>query len=308
MKLTVQMCTYNRKGMLMKALDALFNQSLPVDDYEVVLVDDGSTDGTREAVAALSPPCRFQYCWQSNSGLSKGRNHGIRKASGEVILFIDDDTVAHRDLLAEHVGWHEKHPRHVIRGWVNHTEDVDQHTQPRFTMADISTSFFWTSNVSVARQALLDAGMFDEDFQEYGWEDLELGLRLKAQGLRMKYNKKAIVYHLKPHWKTRDVARMLRQTQAKARTAVIFVNKHPRWNVRLATGIDPVRLGLHSILTAGGVAEKLCEKLVAGDDEKPLTGVRLMAAQQLIACTYFNTVKKVLKGEMPAHRPRTPVG
>jgi glycosyltransferase involved in cell wall biosynthesis len=280
--------------MLLKALDALFHQTLPVDDYEVVLIDDGSSDGTRAAVEALQPPCKFTYAYQDNSGLAKGRNHGIRKASGDVILFMDDDTVAHPDLLKEHVEWHEKYPRHVIRGWVNHTEDVTQQTRPKFTMADISTSFFWTSNVSVSRQALLDAGLFDEAFKEYGWEDLELGMRLKALGLRKKNNNRAIVYHLKPHWKSQDVPRMVRQAQAKARTAVIFLKKHPRWRVKLATGIDPLRFGLHSLLTAGGWFEDACRRMVE-KSEGELTGMQLMAAQQLVSCTYFSTVKQVLK-------------
>ncbi|MHB2018449.1 MAG: glycosyltransferase family 2 protein [Candidatus Xenobia bacterium] len=294
-RLTVQMCTYNRKGMLMQALQALFNQSLPHDQYEIVLVDDGSSDGTREAVAALTPPCGFKYCWQENSGLSKGRNHGIREASGEIVLFIDDDIVAHRDLLLEHVRWHDRHPKHVIRGWVNHTEHVTQDTTPKFTLADISTAFFWTSNVSVGRQWLLEAGMFDEEFREYGWEDLELGMRLKKLGLQMKYNKAAIVYHQKPRWTLQDVPKMLRQAQAKARTALIFVRKHPTWRVRLATGLDPLHFGLHRVLNPGGMGERLWRRLLPGGDDGPLQGLSLFAARQLVNCTYFETLKQNLK-------------
>lgn len=284
------MCTYNRRHLLERALTALFNQNFPKDQYEIVLVDDGSTDGTGDYVKTLDPPCKLTYIYQKNSGLAKGRNEGIRHANGHVILFIDDDIVASPYLLAEHVRTHDRYMDHVVRGWVNHTDDLDNITRPHYNLQDFSTAFFWTSNVSASRKHLLQAGLFDEDFREYGWEDLELGMRLKRLGLGMKYNKKAIVYHYKARWTPADVERLCKQAQAKARTAVIFVDKHPTWRVRLATGLHGPRLLAHRILSVGGLMERFYHSMVFQDNNETLSGFRLVCAQQLVIYVYFQTI------------------
>lgn len=288
------MCTYNRKRLLERALTALFNQNFPKDQYEIVLIDDGSTDGTGEYVKTLDPPCPMTYIHQQNSGLAKGRNQGIRHANGQIILFIDDDIVASPNLLAEHVKTHEQHMDHVVRGWVNHIHDLDNITGPQFNMQDFSTAFFWTSNVSASRKHLVQAGMFDEDFKEYGWEDLELGMRLKRLGLGMKYNKRAIVYHYKSRWTPEDVEKMCRQAKAKARTAVIFVEKHPTMRVRLATGLHTPRLIAHKFFSLGGLVERFYRKVVFNGNNDVLTGFRLFCAQQLVIYVYFETIIECL--------------
>jgi hypothetical protein len=139
-------------------------------------------------------------------------------------------------------------------------------------------------------------GLFDEEFREYGWEDLELGLRLKKRGLRMRYNRGAIVYHLKSRWNPQDVPRLVRQAQSKARTAIIFLRKHPTLRVRLATGINPLHLLLNDLLNAGGWGARLCQRLLTPLSESdPLGGISLVAARQLITFSYFDTVKASLR-------------
>lgn len=294
-EISVQMCTYNRRHLLGKALEALFAQNLAHDKYEIVLIDDGSTDGTREFVNSLNPPCRLVYHHQINSGLTAGRNKGIELASGRIMLFIDDDIIASPNLLAEHLRTHHRFPEHVVRGWVNHTDNLDRHGWPRFNLQDFSTAFFWTSNVSASRKHLLQAGMFDEDFREYGWEDLELGMRLRRLGLGMKYNKKALVYHYKASWTPAVVKAMCRQAASKGRTAVIFVEKHPTWRVRLATGVYPFRLLMHRLLSLGGRMERFYDWLLDLEPDQPLAGLRLFLAQQKVILNYFRTVEAALR-------------
>jgi glycosyltransferase involved in cell wall biosynthesis len=319
-KISVQMCTYNRRHLLERALKALFNQNFPKNEFEIVLVDDGSTDGTGEYIKTVLPtaPCRITYIHQENSGLAHGRNQGIRHARGHIILFIDDDIVASPNLLAEHVATHEKYPDHVVRGWVNHTDNLDDIEGPRFNMQDISTAFFWTSNVSASRKHLLQAGLFDEDFREYGWEDLELGIRLKRLGLGMKYNKRAVVYHYKSRWTAADAYRLCRQAQSKGRTAVIFVDKHPTWRVRLATGLHWPRLLMHRIFSLGGLIDKFYDWVLQRQGDKVLTGFALMIANQKVIFTYFQTIIHCLRvrartGALPppsrnGTTPSVPVG
>ena len=306
-KISVQMCTYNRRHLLGRALEALFAQDMPKDSYEILLVDDGSTDGTGEYAQQLAAtaPCRLVYLHQEHRGfgLARGRNLGIRHAQGPIVLFIDDDIVASPQLLSEHVKTHAAHADHVVRGWVNHVPNLEDIRQPSFTMDDISTAFFWTSNVSATRKHLVQAGMFDEEFNEYGWEDLELGMRLKALGLSMKYNKRAVVYHIKPRWTAQDVPKMCRQAEAKARTALMFVDKQPIWRVRLATGVYPARIAAHRLLSRGGKTARYLQGVLDRQGDRELKGYALKCARQLVMHHYFESMLEALEARRRAGLP-----
>ncbi len=279
----------------MKALLAHFDQNYPKDKYEIVLVDDGSSDGTKEVLRELNPPCKFTYLYQENAGLSAARNVGINAAEGEIILFVDDDILASKNLIAEHMKVHNEHPRSVVRGWVNHVDDLEKPgKQPKFTMQDISTAFFWTSNVSVAKKYLDEAGLFDERFKEYGWEDLELGLRLKSLGLQLKHNRDAVVYHYKSRWKKSDLPNLLKQARSKGRTAVIFLDKHPTVRVKLATGIHSMRFFWNDLLEMGGMGVQFCQSAIDKHPDEELTGFPLFCAHQLYKFEYFKTIKETL--------------
>jgi glycosyltransferase involved in cell wall biosynthesis len=294
MRVSVQICSRNRSDLLKRSLLALFNQDFPKDDYEIIVVDDGSEDGTSEMVRSLTAPCSLRLITQGHDGLSVGRNRGIKSAVGEYVLFIDDDIIADKNLIMEHMRFHEKYPRSVVKGWVNHTSDLDSIKGPRFTMADISTAFFWTSNVSVAREHLMKVGLFDEDFREYGWEDLELGLRLKSLGLVSRYNKKAVVFHYKSKWKKADIPRLIEQAKAKGRTAVIFLAKHPTMRVRLATGILGSRFMYDDFLNWKGHGIDYCEKVIEAQSDRELSGFALLCARHLLSFYYFREIKKSL--------------
>lgn len=291
---SVQICSRNRKELLKRSLLALFNQKFPKDQYEIIVVDDGSEDGTSEMVRSLEAPCALHLITQGHDGLSIGRNRGIKSAVGEYVLFIDDDIIADENLVSEHLKYQRSYPGSVVKGWVNHTSDLERKV-PKFTIADFCTAFFWTSNVSVARKYLLEVGLFDEDFREYGWEDLELGLRLKKRGLVSRYNKRAIVFHYKGKWRKCDIPRLIEQSKAKGRTAVIFMAKHPTMRVRLATGIVAYRLILNDLLDLNGRGIEFCEKVIASqDDDKELSGLSLMCARNLVSFYYFKEIRKFL--------------
>ena len=95
--------------------------------------------------------------------------------------------------------------------------------------------FFCTCNASVPLASLRIAGGFDEHFDRYGWEDTELGVRLRKNGVRRVFAWDAYVHHLKPPgWESLEAAS--RRTLEKARMATAFVTKQPQTRVRLATG------------------------------------------------------------------------
>jgi glycosyltransferase involved in cell wall biosynthesis len=296
--LTIQMCTYNRKDLLLKALDALFNQNYPKDRYEIILVDDGSTDGTGEAVSNLKSDCNLKYIYQDNSGLAVGRNKGITQAKGRIVLFVDDDIIASERLVKEHIVTHDVYPKSVVRGWVNHVDSLEkfnrniEESKLKFTMQDISTSFFWTSNVSVEKKYLEEVGLFDETFNEYGWEDIELGIRLKKLGLKLKYNNNAVVLHYKSCWKKSQIPSLLKQARSKGNTAVIFLEKHPVLNVKLATGIYPLRIFIDNLFKKGLL--EICERVVSEYSGEELKGFALFCARQLYTFEYYKAIRERL--------------
>lgn len=213
------------------------------------------------------------------------------------MVYIDDDVLAHPDLLQQHLLTHRRHPRCVCNGWVNHVSEPVRPPSPRFTAADISTSFFWTSNVSVRVQHLREAGMFDEDFREYGWEDQEMGLRLMALGLRKRNNYKAIGFHIKRPPTRASIPAALAQAAAKARSARIYVGKHPRLRSRFATGMHPPRLALARLANLGGLWETYLRRQLGLDEahrllspepaQRPLTSNEVWCLKELCSVVYF---------------------
>ena len=107
MKLSVIIPTFNRRALIEQTLPTVLDQTYPADEYEVIVVVDGSTDGTAVALRRMSSPVRLIVIEHDNRGQAAARNAGLRAASGELVLFLDDDLYCERTLIAEHVSAHE---------------------------------------------------------------------------------------------------------------------------------------------------------------------------------------------------------
>ena len=101
MDVSVIIPTYNNGGVLARTLGALLTQTFPPDRYEIVIIDDGSTDGTAEMVGRLRGPVAIRYVAQPKSGRAAARNLGARVARGRILLFLDSDFFADPALVAE---------------------------------------------------------------------------------------------------------------------------------------------------------------------------------------------------------------
>ena len=109
--------TYNKKDFLEITLAALGHQTYPLDKYEVVIINDGSTDGTETLVSSLKLPYQINYTRQENQGYSSARNRGIENANGKTIIFIDDDCIPTPTFIESHMQNHQMEDRFVVLGY-----------------------------------------------------------------------------------------------------------------------------------------------------------------------------------------------
>jgi len=297
MRATIQLCTYNRSALLERVLDACFEQLVARDEYEVVLVNDGSTDDTPAVIerARRRATCAFEVVNQPNSGLAKGRNAGIARATGERIIFIDDDVLPLPNFAGEHLRSHAAHPAAIVRGGAINVESFDELPVPLWTIKDYSGNYFWTTNVSVPLATIREIGGFNESFSEYGWEDIDVGLRLRARGTKAVFNPKALVYHYKPRPRSGNVEKMIRQARAQARTAVQLARIHPHWRTYLATGINPVQRAYFKAARGLHAADRLRKRIGELGEDRALSDRELRAARALAGQAYFEELERSLQ-------------
>ncbi|MDD2889873.1 MAG: glycosyltransferase [bacterium] len=209
--LSVVIPSYNNKEILLKCIDSFANQDgINSDDLEIIVVDDGSTDGTIDAIKGLKVPCDFKHYVQSHKSQSAATNKGIQEAKGKFILLSCQDVIAKKDLIKQHLNTHQEYSggNVVVLGYIQrHSEIEESHfinyienRDIQFAYESIESSdnvefrYFYAPNVSLRRKAFEEAGLFDESLK-YGWQDSELGLRLTLNKYRIVYNADAIVYH-----------------------------------------------------------------------------------------------------------------
>lgn len=254
MRFSVVIATYNRGPILEKCLRALLTQTFPANRYEIVVVDDGSTDDTPQLVDRLRAEGGpgWQYLWQANRGRSHARNVGIGMAKGEIVVFIDSDVVVVPEFLAEHDKLHKGGKRVFVQGLAVNTDRFEDPLSTPVGAGAFSAAFFATNNVSVPKAYLVEAGGFDENFTEYGWEDLELGLRLKAIGVGMLRTRTARGFHWHPAFSLKDLPGMKRIEEERGRMAAYFYEKHPTLDVRLMIQLTALHHVLNWAVTLGG--------------------------------------------------------
>jgi GT2 family glycosyltransferase len=254
--LTVVVPTYNQADLLRECLRSLLDQTLPPDRYEVVVVDDGATDHTAAVLGEVTPPVRVVR-FPSNRGRAAARNAGIREARAPLVVLVDSDIVVRADFLDQHLGAHRRHgPGVVSRGPVVDVPDAASARRARLRWVPPSPAFLTTANAAVERDALLRAGLFDENFPGYGWEDFELGLRLQRLGLRRVFCRQAVAFHLCPPDSLADLDALLAKETARARSAAYFFRKHPSRQTRLLIQATRVHHALYWLQTAGGLLDR----------------------------------------------------
>jgi len=191
-ELSVIIASHNRRELLRRCLDSLAKQTQDLGTLEVIVADDGSTDGTAEMVGQLEPTFRLRLLKLEKGGKSSALNAGIEAAAGPVCLFLDDDIVASPELVAEHLALHREEPRAIgigaltqqppaSRDWYAHAYAKSWNDRyEKLPDKYVDWIDCYGANLSASRAALNEVGGFSTELDAV--EDLELGFRLSQIG------------------------------------------------------------------------------------------------------------------------------
>jgi len=202
MEVSVVVPARNAGQTIGECLDSLLTQSEPRERYEVIVVDDGSTDGTRQVVQGYE----VTLLDQPHEGPAAARNRGVAASSGEVVLFTDADCVPDGNWIEEMVRPFEDPGISGVKG-VYRTRQ--RGIMPRFVQCEYEEryalmarqrwiDFVDTYSAGYRSQIFLTEGGFDTDYPDASVEDQELSFRLAERGYKMVFNPRAIVYHRHP--------------------------------------------------------------------------------------------------------------
>lgn len=204
--LSVIIPTYNRLNVLKRTLSCINKQTISRDRYQIIVVDDASSDGTGEYLNTLG---NIDYhINETNKGRAITRNIGIRKAKSNLILFIDDDIWADSRLLEAHIKKHKYLEAVVVGAIIPSLETkitavniyYNRHhewclKEMRSNATSLPYNFLKTANLSVPKKIFDKIGIFDERFYHYGCEDTELGARIKSNGYKIVFEDNAVGFH-----------------------------------------------------------------------------------------------------------------
>jgi GT2 family glycosyltransferase/glycosyltransferase involved in cell wall biosynthesis len=237
--LSVVIATYNRSKWLKIVLEGFCKQTLPQDRFEIILVDDCSTEDLSSLVEDFTARLPLKYLRQEvNSGLGAARNRGFSAARGDIILFFDDDDRPDERVLEEHLATHTKHPADnvAVLGltvWDPELEmtpvmyHVTEVGKQYLSYPDIAPDtplpfhYFWGGRSSIKR-AMLEKENFDPGFNLQALEDIELAWRLRKYDLTVYFNPNSIQYAMRPLDTKSFCERWFRQGQAMAQ----FMERH----------------------------------------------------------------------------------
>ncbi|MBI2886112.1 MAG: glycosyltransferase [Chloroflexi bacterium] len=245
---------YNARGTLGACLEALLGQTTPREQYEVIVVDDASSDDT----AAMAGRYPVQVLRQAHAGPAAARNLGARAAQGEMLLFLDADCVPTPGWLEAMLrpfsqpeivgakGRYRTAQRALVARFVQleYKEKYQRMAQERYI------DFIDTYSAAYRREVFLANGGFDTTFVSASAEDQEFSFRLAEQGLKMVFLPEAVVYHTHPASWTRYTRRKMRFGYWQALNRW----KHPRTLIRDSHTPQNLKLQVALVALAGVVA------------------------------------------------------
>ncbi len=205
---SVVLCTYNRLAYLNKSLPALLD--LDYLEYEVVVVNDGSLDGTREYLDNLQHPKLKVIHHEKNCGLSLARNTGIERARHTVVAFTDDDCVPHKEWLHHLAAGFKNDSVGLVMGQTFYIAEGYRGYFPERLVKNIGAKWPMGCNMAYRKEVFQKCGGFDPNFFYYNNEDSEMAIRAVAAGFNYTRVLKAVVYHQAMDWTISSLLRSAR--------------------------------------------------------------------------------------------------
>jgi glycosyltransferase involved in cell wall biosynthesis len=301
-QISVIIPTHNGGWVVRRAIEALAAQDAPPDRYEVVVVDDGSTDGSTDGMEALGGPAGLRVLRQPQRGRAAARNYGAAQARGQVLLFMDADMWAAPGLVSAHLAHYTQQRDIGVQGrWKDHPDSLtSMFMRARNVIPDttirrregMSPYHVVTRNFSVDAAAFHRVGGFDEGFRGYGWEDIELGFRMVRNGVTLRFEPTALGHHY--HIQTLDEART--KMREAGIGAVYFWTKHRRERgLGLFLEILPVLLPLKWLVYRSGPITALLLPVLWAAERTGATIVAGEVYSHLLWRSYYEGVFEALR-------------
>ncbi|MFN3995289.1 MAG: glycosyltransferase family 2 protein [bacterium] len=243
MKASVVIPTYNRGKILIKTFP--YWQKQTVKDFEIVIINDNSKDDTSSLIKqyiSSNSGLRIRLIENlENMGSADGRNKGALFSDSEVIIYTDDDAFPSPDFIKIHLFYHKNYPNAIVRGPIINFSDLSfidlffKNPLRRSLILGIkgySGNYFCTANVSIRRELIIKAGMFNLDFKR--WQDAEFGYRLRKLGIKRFFDYGAWVLHYKT-----PLADPYFHYYNEGKYAAKLLKHYPNFSVMLRTGFLP---------------------------------------------------------------------
>ena len=214
LKVSIIIPTYRHRDFILKSLDSVFAQTLQ--DYEVIVVNDGSPDDTKTVLQPLIESRRIQYLEQANQGQSQARNRGIELARGEYIAFLDDDDVWPKDKLEWQSAYLDNHPDVALVGGVLQTMDENDcpgwkgnfHPSLTFESLFAENPFLSPGQTLIRADVLKQVGSLNT--KVWGADDWDLWFRIAKVSKTVMLDRLALFYRLHPNNASKQAGRLLR--------------------------------------------------------------------------------------------------
>ncbi|APF25697.1 glycosyltransferase like 2 family protein [Clostridium sporogenes] len=277
--------SYNRKNLLKLTLDSIINQTINNDDFETIIIDDGSTDNSHDLIDEYSKKINIKYIYHFHSGAAKSRNIGILNSEGEICFFVDCGILLSQNALNRVIYAHKGNENIAVLGYLygfdEYSENTDKILNLNLNWSDVNScidiikeidlldprekmysefgenlnnwpapwTIFWVGYSSISKKNLIEVGMFDESFVTWGGEDIDLGISLFKNNIKFVLDRKLCGIHY-PHEKFKStLSNKESQNYVKKLKAYIH-KKHNLESTKLF--IDYNRYTLNKFLLAKG--------------------------------------------------------
>jgi len=244
-KLSIVIGCYNQLSILKKVLPFYEKQRCSKSAFEVIIMDSSSNDGTDVFMNTYSPTFNLIYNVKENTGKASARNEGTKIARGDILLITDADMIPDHNFVQSHLEAHSKAKEPCcFEGLAWNLSSLDwppkegslspQVGKNPKHMSKLGWYYFLTGNLSFPKEIFEKEKGFNEIFDGYGWEDLELGYRITQKHIPIFYLKTAINYHYHIITKDDEIKRCVK----KGESSKIFLKLHPE--LKWFLGLNPL--------------------------------------------------------------------